>query len=303
VLINKLNTYGGKMNIEHLRAFLEVAETGSFQLAAEKLHVTQSTISARIKTLEERLNRLLYIRKRNGAVLTSAGNHLHRHALTAVQAWERARQEIALPDDFTGIFSLGIQINHWNNLAPPWLQWMEQGAPHIATRVISDYSDPLMRMLRDGLLDMAILYAPQQRPNLYIEKFMEETIILVSTEPRGIEVGRVAGYVFVDWGDDFRAQHSLAFPEASIPRLSVGLGSVGLEHILKYGGSGYFLENSVLPFIEEGKLHRVEDAPVFLRPTYLGYPETPPDLSLQAIAIHGLKKVAQSLNQKVEVSR
>ena len=64
------------MNIEHLRAFLEVASTGSFQLAAEKMFITQSTASARIKSLEDRLDRILFIRNPNGAELTRAGHHL-----------------------------------------------------------------------------------------------------------------------------------------------------------------------------------------------------------------------------------
>ena len=61
------------MNIESMRAFLEIAATGSFQNAAERLNITQSAISARIKGLEQRLNRVLLARKRSGIELTDAG--------------------------------------------------------------------------------------------------------------------------------------------------------------------------------------------------------------------------------------
>lgn len=284
------------MNIEHLRAFLEVAASGSFQLAADKLHITQSTVSARIKALEDRLNRTLLSRNRKGATLTSAGHHLHRHALTAVQAWERARQEIALPDDLTGIFSLGLQLNHWDPIAPNWMQDMQYKHPNIATRIVSDYSDSLMGKLREGLLDLAVLYSPQQRPNLIIETLSNERLIMVSTEPRSLKIGRVPGYVFVDWGEEFRTQHSLAFPEASIPRLSVGLGDVGLNHILLRGGSGYFLERSVEPLIAKGHLHRVRQAPVFQRPLFLAYPSETEDPQLQRDAVNSLH-AALNLNQ------
>ena len=193
------------MNIEHMRTFLEVSSSGSFQASAEKLHVTQSTVSARIKALEEQLNQALIIRKRNGCELTTAGRLFHKHAVAAVQAWERARQEIALPDDMTGVFSFGIQTNHWDYIAPKWLDIMSQTEPSIATRVISDYSDPLMAQLRDGHIDMAILYRPIHQPNIHIEQLMDDKLILVATEPRVLEMGRVDGYVFVDWGDEFRA--------------------------------------------------------------------------------------------------
>lgn len=280
------------MNIEHMRAFLDVAATGSFQLAADKLHVTQSTISARIKALEERLNRPLFVRKRNGAELTAGGHHFHRYALTAVRAWERARQEIALPDDLKAIVNLGVQLNHWDRVAALWLSWMQANAPDIATHILSEYSEPLMHRLRDGLLDVAILYDPQQRAELTIEPYLTEKLVLISTSPREVEGARVPGYVFVDWGDTFRAQHSQAFPETPAPKLSVALGAIGLEHILKHGGSGYFMEETVSPLIAEGRLHRVANAPEFERPTYLVYQTEPIDEELQATAIAGLKSIA-----------
>lgn len=66
------------MNIEHLRAFLKVAAASSFQLAAEMMHITQSTTSARIKTPEDRFNQSLSICKHNDVESTSAGYHLHK---------------------------------------------------------------------------------------------------------------------------------------------------------------------------------------------------------------------------------
>ncbi|MTI09852.1 LysR family transcriptional regulator [Curvivirga aplysinae] len=279
------------MNIEHMRAFLEVAATGSFQLAADKLHVTQSTISARIKALEERLNRQLFVRRRNGAELTAGGHHFHRHALTAVRSWDRARQEIALPDDMKAIVNLGVQLNHWDRIAAPWLNWMNSNASNLAAQIVSEYSEPLMHRLRDGLLDLAILYDPQQRPELVIESFLVEKLILISTTPRQVEAERVQGYIFVDWGDSFKAQHSLAFPNAPSPKLSVGIGSVGLNHILQHGGSGYFIEETVKPLIAEGRLFRVKDAPEFKRPTYLVYQDNPSDHDLLETAIKGLRSI------------
>ena len=279
------------MNIEHMRTFLEVSSSGSFQASAEKLHVTQSTVSARIKALEEQLNQALIIRKRNGCELTTAGRLFHKHAVAAVQAWERARQEIALPDDMTGVFSFGIQMNHWDYIATKWLDIMWKTEPSIATRVISDYSDPLMAQLRDGHIDMAILYRPIHQPNIHIEQLMDDKLILVATEPRTLEMGRVDGYVFVDWGDEFRAQHNLAFPKAYIPKISFAVATSALNHILKNGGSGYFIEGSIKSMLEDETLYVIENAPTFRRPTYLGYPTTAVDSKLHRAAIRALRKI------------
>ena len=61
------------MDTELARTFLEIVSTGSFVHAAERLHVGQTTVSARIRLLEERLGRQLFVRNRNGATLTPAG--------------------------------------------------------------------------------------------------------------------------------------------------------------------------------------------------------------------------------------
>ena len=69
-----------------MRAFLEIASAGSFQEAAERLHITQSAISTRMKHLKQRLNHQLYIRKRAAVELTDAGQKLVRHAQNCAQS-------------------------------------------------------------------------------------------------------------------------------------------------------------------------------------------------------------------------
>ena len=168
------------MNIENMRAFLEIASTGSFQVAAERLHITQSTISARIKMLEQRLNRSLYLRKRSGIELTDAGSNFLRHAQSCVQSWERAQQEVALPDEFDNLISLGIQSNYWQRLVVPWTGWMQQQAPQYATKIISDYSEKLLSLVRDGMLDLALVYNVRHQASVNIEQAVEDELILVS---------------------------------------------------------------------------------------------------------------------------
>ncbi len=279
------------MYIDHIKTFLEISTTGSFQLAADKLHVTQSTVSARIKALEEQLNRTLFVRKRSGTELTAGGQRFHPHALSVVQAWERARQEVALPEEFTAIVNMGIQLNHWSHIADPWLAWMEADAPDVATHIIAEYSEALMRQMRDGTLELAVLYEPQHCPGVKIEPLLTEEVVLVSTEPRTLNSNRTPGYIYVDWGDTYKSQYSLAFPDAPTIKVSVGLGSVGLEHILNRGGSGYFITSMVQSLLDQGVLHRVTDAPVFERPLYLVYQEEPLNLELLNTAITGLRQV------------
>ena len=281
------------MNIETIRAFLEVASTGSFLQAAENLNITQSAMSARIKNLEDHLNRQLFARKRTGAALTNGGLAFHKHALTVVQAWELAKQESALSKGVDAMVGIGVQLNHWQTTAAPWLQWMKEKAPHIATQVHSDYSDRLMTMLRNGLINAAVLYEPQRNPDLVIEEYVREKLILACTYPRKAQPTPVPGYVYVDWGHRFRSEHSRRFPDNPTHQITVGLSAVALRHILEHGGSGYFLESEVAELIEQGRLYRVDDAPAFNLTTYLAHYTSAQESDAVKAALKGLQAVRQ----------
>lgn len=127
------------MNIEHLRAFIEVAASGSFHKAAERLHITQSSVSARIKALEGRLNRTLFSRSRHGVTLTSGGNLFYRHAVSVISAWERAQHDVALPTDVRSSVSLGLPMNQWGATSRPtgWRGWngTNHGSPRRCNRI------------------------------------------------------------------------------------------------------------------------------------------------------------------------
>ncbi|MCR9060471.1 MAG: LysR family transcriptional regulator [Rhodobacteraceae bacterium] len=278
------------MNIEHIRAFLEVTSNGSFQIAADQLNVTQSTISARIKSLEDRLNRSLFRRKRNGIELTSGGHQFHPHAVELVRSWERGQQMVSLPEGTESVVSLGIESNHWSRIIPSWANFMGQKAPSTALNATAGSSGSLMTKLKSGMLDLAILYEPQHTPEVAIELLIDDILIMVSSEPRSVESGEVPGYIFVDWGESFRSQHNLHFPGVFSHKMTVSSAEVAQQHILSNGGSGYFLESVVMPYLESGLLHIVENAPKFTRPVYIGKREDPETKDIISTAVQAIKQ-------------
>jgi DNA-binding transcriptional LysR family regulator len=170
------------MNIDQIKTFLEVAATGNFNRAAENLNITQSTVSARIRVLEEQLGRPLFARSHAGARLTPAGQRLRRYALNMQRLWQRAEQEVALPKAYRASIGLGSQVSLWERLILRWIPRMRRAAPDVAVHVEADYSTSLMRQLGDGVLDIGVMYAPRQTPGLVVEELLVEQLILVSTE-------------------------------------------------------------------------------------------------------------------------
>lgn len=279
------------MDIDRARTFLEIVHTGSFLKAADRLHVTQTTVSARIRTLEDELGRKLFVRNRNGAALTAAGREFERFAQSFMQVWERARQQLRIPAGRTSVVALGGELSLWNPLLLDWLVWMKEYHPTIAIHANVGVPDQLVEQLRTGVLDLAVLYAPKLLPGFKIELIEEEQLVLVRTP--GAADREDGAYVHVDWGPQFAAQRGVGPAAFGEPGLLVGLGPLGLNYILRVGGTGYFRMGAVKPHLESGELELVEGAPQFTYPAYAVYPEAGEARKDIQEALEGLKRVAR----------
>lgn len=281
------------MDTDRARTFLEIVHTGSFLKAADRLHVTQTTVSARIRTLEEELGRKLFIRNRNGAVLTAAGREFERFAQSFLQVWERARQQLRVPPGRTSVVALGGELSLWNPLLLDWLVWMKKTRPEVAIHANVGVPDQLIEQLRTGVLDIAILYAPMLLQGFKVELIEEEELVLVRTPPAAGDAPN-PDYVHVDWGPRFATSRGLGTASAREPGVMIGLGPLGLSYILRAGGMGYFRKGSVKQHLAAGDLELVEGAPQFTYPAYAVFSETAEARSDVQDALRGLKEVTSA---------
>jgi len=279
------------MDITLALTFLEIARSRSFLRAAEHLHVTPTTVSARIRTLESLLGRALFTRNKAGAALTLAGEQFVPHARLLVQVWERARQQVAVPEGRRAVLSVGCEVSLWSPLLLDWLLWMRTAAPQLAVRTEVGSARELLEKVAAGVLDIAIVYAPQQRPGLRVELLIEEKLVMVTTSAAG-EPPRPGDYIYIDWGPEFALQHGMAFAELSNPGVTAGLGPLGREYLLAAGGAGYFRLDVVRGDLRSGRLHRVKGAPEFLYPAYAVY-AAEGDAAILEPGLAGFRQVAR----------
>jgi DNA-binding transcriptional LysR family regulator len=283
------------MEIALARTFLDIVECGNFVRAAERLHLTQTAVSVRVQTLEELLGAKLFVRNKAGASLTAAGEQFMRYAPLLVQMWERARHQVAVPPGLRAVVSVGGELSLWNPFLLDWLVWMRRSATQLAVRAQVRLPQELMSQVSEGVIDIAVMYAPQYRPGLKIELLMKEKLVLVTTAKRKA-APPAEDYVYVDWGPDFAAHHNLTFPQLSNPGTYVDLGPLGLQYILKAGGSGYFRMQAVAPHLRSRRLSLVPGAPEFLFPAYAVYSEGA-DTKIVTPALAGLRHVAAALKK------
>jgi DNA-binding transcriptional LysR family regulator len=293
------------MDTELARTFLAVAASGNFVAAASRLHVTQSTVSARIQTLETRLGARLFQRGRQGAELTASGKRFLRHAKNLVRTVEQAQQDVGLPQGYRDVLTLSGRIALWEGFLPHWVNWMRTTASDVSLRLEIGFESDIMQGLIEGTIDIGVMYTPTSRPGLVVETLFDENLLLVTSD---LERGWPdPGYIHIDWGPEFLARFSEHYPEVA-PSLNANIGWLGIQHLLTFGGSGFFPQRLVRRYLDTGKLTVIPDSPALRLPAWIVFPrESGSDTLGHALA--GLRELAraelsaQTLPTRKKISR
>ena len=166
------------MRLEQIQAFLTVADTGSFQQAAKRCDVTQSTISRQIQTLENILGMPL-LHRTSQVKLTIAGERFLPRARKICQEWRMATHELAdLLDGKQPELCVAAIHSVCAYRLPPVLQQFCAEYPEVQLRVTSLGSDRALKVLKDGLVDIAIVMN-----NRFLTTSPEMSVDLLYTEP------------------------------------------------------------------------------------------------------------------------
>ena len=256
------------MNIAALQTFLAVVQTGNLNKAAEQLHVTQSTVTTRLDTLEETLGQKLLVRSRRGAELTKAGFAFQRHAELVTQAWDQARKAVGLAKGFSGMFSFACHPDLWDAAGSAWLDRVREERPELALEAWSGDISDITRWLSSGLVDLALAPEPVGGAGLASHEVGRDRLVQVSTSPRSA-VAWDPDYVYVDLGSEFRRQHSLAWPVDETAHMTFGSSRWALDYLLEKDGSAYLPWRLSEPWVRKGRLHAVTGAPEFSRSMHM----------------------------------
>ncbi|MCB1512522.1 MAG: LysR family transcriptional regulator [Hyphomicrobiaceae bacterium] len=283
------------MDINLARTFLTVAETGSFIEAARKINVTQSTVSARIKSLEEHLEKALFERSKHGATLTHAGEQFRRHALALVRVWQHAQIDVSGSDKHRDRLSVGAPVSLWDGFLLKWLAWLRTNIPDIAVAATALPAAVLSQRMLEGTMDLAISYRPIQYAGIISEHLFDEEFVMVTSVPAN-QRRRAHDYVLLDWGPDFEIEHATENPALINPDLSLAIGAIGVDYMLTAPASGYCPMRLVKRHLGRGRLELAKRARRFNNPVYMAYPEVRDEEAYEPILV-ALRKQAQKLSR------
>jgi DNA-binding transcriptional LysR family regulator len=147
------------LEFDLLSAFVAVAECGGFRRAAERLHLTQSTVSQQIKRLELETGRSLFRRTTRAVALTDDGEMLLGDARRLLQLEEAARRRLTVPR-LSGVVRLGAVEEVAGGSLPPALGRFARLHPNVRLEVLVGVSAELIEQLDAGGLDVVLAKRP-----------------------------------------------------------------------------------------------------------------------------------------------
>ncbi|MFS8198798.1 LysR family transcriptional regulator [Streptomyces sp. CWNU-52B] len=296
-----------------LRVLREVAERGTFTAAAQALGYTQSAVSRQVAALEQATGARLFDRYPGGVRLTTAGRALLGHAVSALNALEAADRELRGAEPGTGRVRLGYFPSAGAVIVARAVEDLREEHPHIRVTTREGSTPALVRALRSGTLDLALLSSrPPHRspdtddPPLRVEPLLETRLALAV--PTG---GRWAGRASVS-ADDLAGEQWIASPGSpGEPLLGVWPGLPGRPrishtardwltklHLVAAGAGITTASPALLPVVPPGvRFIEVEGVGEELRRISLASTPTPPTPPAQSLT-RALRQQAQNLTDQ-----
>lgn len=172
------------MQTESIQAFVAVCDLGSFQAAAESLHLSQPAVSKRLANLEQRLGQPLFDRIGRSVALTEAGRAYLPHAreLLAVLA-DGQRALDNLGDRVAGVLRLALSHHVGLHRMPDILRRFVHGYPAVDPEIAFMDSEAACRSVAKGERELAVITLPTPAQPGLVERFIWD-------DPMGVYVGR-----------------------------------------------------------------------------------------------------------------
>lgn len=160
-----------------LNYFTEVAETRNISRAAERLGITQPSLSSAIKRLEESVGSQLLIRSRSGVQLTQAGKELLTKGRLLLMNWEQLKSEVNRRESaVTGQYSIGCHPSVGSYTLPHFLPHLMKEYPDLEIKLHHDLSRKIAEGIISYQIDFGLVVNPVKHPDLIIKELCTDEV-------------------------------------------------------------------------------------------------------------------------------
>lgn len=186
------------MDFTTLRYFVEIAREENMTRAANRLHISQSALSKRLASLEERLETKLFRRRSFSIELTDEGRRLHERAQELLQLHDKIESEFRdLHEPLGGTLAFGMAESRSVRLVARAVRQLKESAPKLLCRIESGDTALVTMLLEKGILDFGLVVEePDPRKFHAIELPVEDRWVLIL--PKDHPLAQKAAFTFED---------------------------------------------------------------------------------------------------------
>jgi LysR family transcriptional repressor of citA len=254
------------MNYELLITFVYLAELKNFTKTAEQLHVVQSTITSRIKSLEYNIGETLFIRTNKNVELTNAGETFLPYAKQLLSIQESAISRLKALKLFKDTLNIGVVHSIYDCHVQYMIRKYMQQNKEYAVKVTIEHSEKLIQMLHEDQLDIAFTYWDIKSPKFICEPFYSDKIILVTGSQNSApacsvtddELKTLPLLCSAIMTDTFQDWFYSIFPKNYVYPLDINISSSIIEFLKEGIGFSFMIESAVSKFLKEGSLVEVK---------------------------------------------
>lgn len=169
------------MYYDALRTFVTVVEEKSFTKAAEKLLISQPSVSVHIKNLEKEFQTSLFLRSPKLLKITPSGEILYTRAKQMIQIYEHTKRDIYEHHHLVkGTLTIGASFTIGEYVLPSFLAKLQAQYPDINVNVTIGNTKEIAQLVRHFKLDVGLIEGQTDDHELHIEPFMEDELVVVA---------------------------------------------------------------------------------------------------------------------------
>lgn len=170
------------MNIQNLKMFLKIVESGSISKAAEQMNISQSALSQQLRVMEQEIGALLFERNYSGVIPTEAGSIVYQRAIEMVTSYDRMFLDIANAQNQNKIIHIIANPCVYSYALPCTMFHVKNSYPQYTLQMEVMSSSQIEEKIAKGYADMGIIIGKPKNKSLSSKKVFSDRFFLVAGE-------------------------------------------------------------------------------------------------------------------------
>lgn len=248
------------MNLTNLETFTTVVKFMNFSRAADALFVSQSTVTSRIKSLEDELKAELFFREGKAVRLTAIGERFFEHSLKIQEMLRACEQDISIYNKFKNYLSVCAPDSVWEYTLSDSISKFMSDHPDTAMKLKCGYSEFVVQDLLLGLADVGVIFQKIYGENVEIHDFFQSKFHLVAQKnlvPKNITITpeNIQSYnpILIEWGPEFNSWYNKYY-KTQIHFYEIDGTSLFVNMLLNGRGIGFLPDRIAKNYISSGQL-------------------------------------------------